>query len=695
LDPVDGASAGAEGLESLVEAMQGDEVDLLLLMDVNPVFTAVGDAGFRQAMERFRARGERMSVHVGAYVDETAVLATHHVPLSHGLETWGDLRGHEGTAGIVQPLIEPLWGSKSMVEFLAALARIGEKGAAGVLNDVSGYEVVRGHWLEQWGKLSAGDREMRWRKSLRDGVIEQTAMGEAKTTLADAGGLLDALRRRVADGGVEAAGIELTFRLDPTLGDGEAGWANHPWLQELPKPLTHLTWDNLVLMGPATAKGLGIEEWGHESRRTVPVVRIEVGGEAVEMPAWVQVGHPEKTVTLFVGSGHTAGGSVQARVGTNVFPLRTKADRWHRSGGVQVSKMERRADVACQQPTQVMSGREVARSRKVELFPSGKEGGGAPDLYSSRRDERGKSVHLSLYDENRYAGYKWGMVIDLGACIGCNACVIACQAENNIPTVGKEQVRRGREMHWLRIDTYYGETQTRSLEGLGGEVAMHFMPMMCQHCENAPCEVVCPVEATTHSSEGINEMTYNRCVGTRYCSNNCPYKVRRFNFLAWNKDASHGIPSDAGALAAMQKNPNVTVRSRGVMEKCTYCIQRINRARIDAKRAWANSGGAASVTRAPEMREAASDGWLEGGKAEDLPRLRFQTACQQACPTEAIVFGDLNDDGTWVKRLKTEGPWTAIQYGVLTELNTQPRTSYLERLTNPNPAMDSGGGGGV
>jgi molybdopterin-containing oxidoreductase family iron-sulfur binding subunit len=413
----------------------------------------------------------------------------------------------------------------------------------------------------------------------------------------------------------------------------------------------------------------------------VPGLRVTIDGRSIEIPAWIQPGHPDNVITLYLGGGRRSGGNVQQGVGVDLHPLRTSGRLWSAAGAdVHVEPISRRFTVAATQSYQVMSDREVARTIAVADLPKQKVAPDKPDLYSTTTDAAGRKVHLSLYDETRYAGYKWGMVIDLSACIGCQACVVACQAENNIPCVGKEQVRRGREMHWIRIDTYYGPTSAAALSEVGPNPVIHFQPMLCQHCENAPCELVCPVEATSHSEEGINEMTYNRCIGTRYCSNNCPYKVRRFNFYQYNGTSLQGDQ----ATLAMQKNPNVTVRSRGVMEKCTYCIQRINRARIGAKRQWARNSTEPDHVPAPEMRTTHPDGWVT---PTNLPRLRPQTACQQACPAEAIVFGDLNDSEALVTRLKSAAPWNSINYGVLTELNTQPRTSYLERLTNPNPAL--------
>jgi molybdopterin-containing oxidoreductase family iron-sulfur binding subunit len=676
LEPVEEEAGEESTLQALAEALDRREVDLLVIIGVNPAYSAPGDVAFGERLAQW-TQGGGVALSVAPYPDETAALCGLHVPLAHPLEAWGDLRGHEGTAGIVQPLIQPLYGGKSAVEVLGALGALGaERGGGAAAGgavapsaaDVyaEGYALVRRHWMAEWKEQG----EARWNKALQAGVIEGSGAREIEVAAgaADMGKALAAMGEPAKAGaaGAEKSAIELVIRPDPALGDG--AWANHPWLQELPRPLSRITWDNVALLSPALARKLGIED-GHGARKPVGGVKVSAHSGSVVLPAWVQPGHPEETVTVFLGGGRRLGGGIQKGVGVDVATLRTAAKPWGTSEGVGVETAAGSFVVACTQPQQTTEDRDIARQRNVGELPEEAEENRL-DLYSMKKGEDGKKVHLSLYDENLYNGYKWGMVIDLSACIGCQACVVACQAENNIPTVGKEQVCRGREMHWLRIDTYFGGMEARGLGQLGAEAEVRFQPMLCQHCENAPCEVVCPVEATSHSSEGLNEMTYNRCVGTRYCSNNCPYKVRRFNFLQYN---------DASVESwKLQKNPNVTVRSRGVMEKCTYCVQRINRTRIAAKRAWAReAGGGAAV----EMRTPAggSAGWE---KPEALPRMRLQTACQQACPTEAIVFGDMNDGESLVARLKDRRPWSQINYGVLTELNTQPRTTYLERLIN-------------
>jgi molybdopterin-containing oxidoreductase family iron-sulfur binding subunit len=676
IDPVE--ATDNPSLAELTAALHADEVDLLLILDSNPVYTSPADIPFAEALQNFSTRHDRLAVSLCSHPDETAELCRWTVPLSHPLEAWGDCRAHDGTASIIQPLIEPLYTSKSIIEFLGALLALGR----GDSPPIDGYDLVRAHWFSTWKSATPADSEMRWRKSLHDGMIPDTTAAtiqvapvkDLRAALADLEPLLK-----------PSTGIELNFRPDPSVHAGEQ--ANNPWLQELPKPLTRLTWDNAALVSPATAARLGLSETAdssHESRVHQPVIRLSTPAGSLEAPVWIQPGQPDDAITLYLGGGRRRGGHVLAKAGVDIAPLRSTQNLWN-VAAVHIEKLPRTYQLACTQNHQVMDGRDIVRERPIAKLPAPDVPPTSPDLYSSQKDKDGSTVHLSLYGEYRYAGYKWGMVIDLSACIGCNACVIACQAENNIPVVGKEQVLRGREMHWIRIDAYYGTADTTSLAdanavgGGGGGPKMLFQPMACQHCEDAPCEVVCPVEATSHSDEGLNDMTYNRCVGTRYCSNNCPYKVRRFNFLQYN---------DHDQLTwNMQKNPNVTVRSRGVMEKCTYCVQRINRARIDGKRDWSLND---AVGKPTELRTIENDGWVT---PEKLPRLKVITACQQACPAEAIVFGDMNDTQSAVHLLKTRSTWAAIDYGVLTELNTQPRTSYLERLANPNPALSHLRGG--
>ncbi|MBI4537332.1 MAG: 4Fe-4S dicluster domain-containing protein, partial [candidate division NC10 bacterium] len=423
-------------------------------------------------------------------------------------------------------------------------------------------------------------------------------------------------------GGPGDGNLELVFRPDPTIWDGR--FANNGWLQELPKPLSKLAWDNAALVSPATAERLGLA--------TGEVVELETGGRTVRAPIWIMPGQAADAVTVHFGYGRSRAGRVGTGPGFNAYAVRTAAAPWH-APGLMIRKTGLEYPLATTQHHNRMEGRGLIRAGTLAEYQKNPE--------FARELAEAPEPGPSLYPGFAYEGYAWGMAIDLNACTGCNACVVACQAENNSPVVGKDQVSRGREMHWLRIDRYYaGDMESP---------AIHHQPVMCQHCENAPCEAVCPVGATNHSAEGLNDMVYNRCVGTRYCSNNCPYKVRRFNFLAFQ---DFNTPS-----LKLLRNPDVTVRSRGVMEKCTYCVQRINAAKIEAEK---------------ENRPV-RDG-------------EIQTACQQACPTRAIIFGNINDAESRVARLKAE----PRNYGLLTDLNTRPRTSYLAKVRNPNPELEKG-----
>jgi len=437
--------------------------------------------------------------------------------------------------------------------------------------------------------------------------------------------------RFVRDGPERANRHELVFVADPSVHDGS--YANNAWLQELPRPFSKVVWDNPVLLSPRTARELGVDDGtadGLQGRRAA-VVRVEVDGKSIEAPAWVLPGQADGVLTLHLGYGRARTGKVGKGVGVDVYPLRTRAGFWHRSGA-NVHPTGDRYELASTQGHFVMENRPIVRHATLAEYQ--REPGFAREAVEAPAHD------MTLYPDWPYEGHKWGMAINLSACTGCNACVVACVAENNISVVGKEQVWRGREMHWLRIDQYYaGDYDAPS--------AVLNQPVPCMHCENAPCEVVCPVAATTHSFEGLNEMTYNRCVGTRYCGNNCPYKVRRFNFYKFADWTTESLK--------LQRNPNVSVRFRGVMEKCTYCVQRINAARIASER---------------------DDKRIADG--EVVP------ACAQACPTEAIVFGDLNDAGARVTAWKKE----PLSYGMLEDLNTRPRTTYMARVGNPHPDLE-------
>jgi molybdopterin-containing oxidoreductase family iron-sulfur binding subunit len=596
-DPVEAAPADSmASIRELADDMRAGRVNVLLILGGNPVFTAPHDLRFSDALSRVELR-----IHLSQYEDETSALCHWHIPETHYLESWGDLRAYDGTVTIVQPLIAPLYSGKSAHEVLAALA--GQP-------DRSSYDVVREFWQK---RLSSADFEKDWQVALHDGVIAGTAL-PVKSMALRAGWLGSEPRERAAD-----STLEICFRPDPCVWDGR--FANNAWLQELPKPITKLTWDNAACLSPATAGRLGVANG--------MVVELRYRGASVRAPAWIVAGHADDSVTVHLGYGRTRAGRVGSGVGFDAGALRTTNAPWF-DAGLEIARTGDRYPLFSTQHHSSMENRHLIRVATADEFRE------RPDF--ARLVEPAPPRALTLYPLVDRVGYAWGMSVDLNACIGCGACVTACQAENNVPVVGKEEVGRGREMHWIRVDRYF--------EGQPDRPAIHHQPVMCMHCENAPCELVCPVGATVHSEEGLNQMVYNRCVGTRYCSNNCPYKVRRFNFFQY---ADWSTPS----LKPL-RNPDVTVRSRGVMEKCTYCVQRINTTKI----------------RAEEEHRLVRDG-------------EIVTACQAVCPAQAIVFGDTNDPNSRVSRLKAD----PRSYGLLTDLNTRPRTTYLARITNPNPEL--------
>src|SRR5688572_28788699 len=586
--------AQLDSLRSLVSDMNAGSVDMLLVLGGNPVYDAPADLKFVEAFNQVRLR-----IQQSQYYDETSFHAHWHVPESHYLETWSDIRSFDGTTTIIQPLIQPLHQSRSQHELLAFMLGF---------PDVSAREIIREAWRS---RAPAGDFEAFWMRSLEKGIVENTAAPVLKVTLQ--GNATAAATQLTTQ---PAQGTEIIFRPDPGVWDGR--FANNGWLQEFPRPLTKLTWDNVVLMSGKTAVDLGLtDDVAQSVKANEQVVRLTYGGGSVEAPVWVLPGHPDNSVTVLLGGGRTVVGPVGKGVGFNANLIRPSNAMWH-GRGVQIEKLNRRHPLACTQPHQMLEGRDHLRVHTLEEFRHISE---PPDKsHTEPETGHGKTVHLSLYPERPEPEeflvntHQWGMTIDQNVCTGCSACVVACVAENNTPVVGKGQVLLGREMHWLRIDTYYRGAPDAP-EG------PYYQPMLCQHCEKAPCEVVCPVEATSHSVEGINEMTYNRCIGTRYCSSNCPYKVRRFNFLQY---AGIKTPSLQHA-----PNPDVTVRQRGVMEKCTYCIQRINVTRREIKKLHGE------VVDAPE------DVNREAQLKVDRMMDSLETACQQACPTEAIIFGDI------------------------------------------------------
>ena len=564
-------------LAELVRDMRSGAVDSLLILDANPVYESPAALDFAGALAEVP-----FSVHAGLYRDETALACRWHVPLSHGYEQWSDALAHDGTATIIQPCIAPLYDSRSAHELVALVSADQER---------DGHRLVQRHWRGHAG----GDFDAFWRESLQRGVVA----GTGARALA-----LPPARRpdaRMAPPDPAPGAIAAVFASDPSTHDGR--FANNAWLQELPRPFTKMTWDNALLIGPATAASAGLT--------TGDVVQVTTGERHVDAPVWVLAGHAEGAVTLPLGYGRRAAGRVGNGVGFDAYRLLPP------DGAVAAARLKplgRRHDFALSQHSMNEHSRKLARTVAA----------------GERIADEGKPEH-SLYPEFASPQHAWAMVIDLDTCIGCNACTIACQAENNIPVVGKAEVANGREMHWIRVDRY------DTAEVASGSI---FMPVPCMHCEKAPCELVCPVGATMHDSEGLNLQIYNRCIGTRFCSNNCPYKVRRFNFLQYSDTETETLKG--------QRNPNVTVRHRGVMEKCTYCLQRIARARQHAQ-----STGTPLV-----------DGDVV-------------TACQAVCPTSAIHFGDLNDPASAVVRMRQ----SPRHYVLLGELNTRPRTTYLARVS--------------
>ncbi|HEU4597575.1 MAG TPA: TAT-variant-translocated molybdopterin oxidoreductase [Pyrinomonadaceae bacterium] len=717
LEPVEeNAVDQLQDLRTLIGEIDAGAVELLVIVGGNPVYNTPADL----KLDKERMKKVPHAVHLSLYEDETSELCHWHIPETHFLETWSDARAFDGTVSIMQPLIAPLYNGKSAHELLAAFTDRPER---------SSYDLVREYWMTEGRRAAASpstarattatttgaatgtataatptggqsatpsstpataaatptntpttppttaptpsaDFEAFWRKAVHDGVISNTA--RPARTVAVGGNLAAALGNASAATPAPAGGgqrpLEVVFRTDPSIYDGR--FANNGWLQELPKPLTKLTWDNAAIISPATAErlNLGAEPDGALVDEAPPrvnnlsfkggeilaeVVRLKFKGREENFPVFILPGQPDDVVTLHLGYGRwragRVGGSYDSSVGFDAYKLRTSDALWG-GAGLELAATGDTYSLASTQIHFRLEAREVVRHgdyaqwlkdptlappRQVKSEPE-------PPAGQNREPKHDESLYPEYeYEagERNSRGYKWGMVIDLSTCVGCNSCIVACQAENNIPVVGKEQVLRSREMHWLRVDAYFrGAASNPS--------GVYFMPVPCMHCENAPCEPVCPVHATVHSAEGLNDMVYNRCVGTRYCSNNCPYKVRRFNFLLYQDWETPSLK--------MVRNPEVSIRSRGVMEKCTYCVQRISGARIEAEK--------------------------ENRKVRDG---EIKTACQAACPTEAIVFGDYNDPASAVNRLHAQHH----RYDLLADLNTRPRTVYLAAVRNPNPAL--------
>ena len=561
--PIDQLSS----LRQLAADMGAGKVDTLVVIDANPLYTAPADLHFD---ERLMSK-VRLRVHLGLYHDETAAYCHWQVPAAHYLESWSDARAGDGTVTLIQPLVAPLYDGRTAHEIVGAM----------LSSDTaqSSHDAVRACWQDRT-RLKGDDFETFWRKALHDGMVAGTA-APAKTVTA----------RPVDPSWIPGGGKgrEIVFRADPAVFDGR--FANNGWLQELPRPQTKLTWDNAALVSPATAARLGV---GNRQ-----VVELSCRGRRINAPIWILPGQAPDSITVHLGYGRRRVGQVGEGVGFNAYALRTSLALGS-DYGLEVRSTGDRHRLVSAQNQQTMEGRAIVRFATLEEFKR------QPDFAHRQVEKPDQST--TLYRDYEYKGYAWGMSIDLNTCIGCNACMVACQSENNIAVVGSDQVDRGRKMHWIRVDRYHTGDAERP--------TAFNQPVPCMQCENAPCELVCPVGATSHSTEGLNDMVYNRCVGTRYCSNNCPYKVRRFNFYLFQDWTTPTLK--------MMRNPDVSVRSRGVMEKCTYCVQRINEAKIEAEKA--------------------------GRKVRDG---EIVTACEAVCPAQAIVFGDINDPESRVAKLKT------------------------------------------
>ena len=577
------ALAQAENLATLVDDMNAGNVQVLFMIDTNPAYSAPGRLAFADALAKVP-----LAIHAGTQVDETAIRCQWHLPLQHPLEAWGDARSIDGTVGLMQPAIEPLYEGRSPHELIAYLTD-GKQHA--------GQDLLRTFWQ---GSTDAAAFAPSWEAALGAGFIDGSAFPPEPVTL-----------NPPATPAAPAAPpdtLHLFIRPDPTIWDGAV--SDNAWLQELPKPLTKLVWENTVSLAPALATRTGVGNGD--------IVTIALAGRQLEGPVWVNPGQADNTVGLTLGYGRTIPERISTGIGFDAYPLQDPASPWS-SPGVTLAKTGRHTDLATTQEYGTLGGHDFVRVQHLGASPVGDGTASAqPSFYPKKADD----------------GRAWGMVIDLDACIGCNACVTACQSENNIAVVGRKEVALGRWLHWIRVDRYY--------DGPADSPDMHFMPVPCMHCEQAPCEVGCPVEAAVHDHEGLNLMVYNRCVGTRACSSYCPYKVRRFNF--------YDYAAEAPPTVALGRNPSVTIRARGVMEKCTYCVQRIWDARISADKGNGT-----------------------------IPPNSVQTACQGACPTQAITFGDLNQKESAVAAAARD----PRNYALLGELNLRPRTTYLAEMAPP------------
>jgi molybdopterin-containing oxidoreductase family iron-sulfur binding subunit len=600
------ADDGASALAALTAEMTSGQVSTLFVLGGNPVYGAPADLQFSAALAKVAN-----SVHLGEEEDETAASTKWHVPQAHFLESWSDAKAIDGTVAIQQPMIDSMYGGKTPAEMVALIIDYKTQ---------KGYEIVKGYWTAQF---PAKDAEKMWRKALHDGVVASVKPYDAAKASLDSKKVAAAV---AAEPKPASSGLEVAFVPSSSSFDGR--FANNGWMQEAPDPVTKLVWGNAALISPATARAQKIED--------SEIVTVSSGNYKLEAAVMVQPGLADDTVVIALGHGRTKCGRVGRDVGFNANLIRTSNNFWSASGFALASTGRSFKHATTQERGLAEHQNERPIVREVSLDEYRKNP-------KSVEEQNEVPPLQSIYPELDYSkGYQWGMSIDLTACTGCNACVVACQAENNIPVVGKDQVMRGREMHWIRMDRYYvgSEEDPRAVS----------QPLPCMQCQNAPCENVCPVAATSHSPEGLNDMAYNRCVGTRYCANNCPFKVRHFNFLNFHKHEP--------AVIGMAYNPDVTVRMRGVMEKCTYCVQRIQETKIKSQ--------------AEGRRDQIKDG-------------EIKTACQQTCPADAIVFGNINDPESRVAKLKKQ----ERNYAMMAELDIRPRTTYLAKVRNPNSELEA------
>lgn len=639
LTPVQTAAKPAGSIQELAAAMEAGQVKSIVLLDVNPVLNAPADLRFGALLSKVPE-----SIHLGLFEDETAKLSRWHVPAAHFLESWGDVRTTDGTVTSVQPMILPLWNGVSDLE---------------ILNSLNGGPAPQGPALvrQTFDEIAPAANDESWNAFLRDGFLPSSLYPEAKVSFNAAGA--SALAQKASTG----QGLELVFLQSSSVDDGR--YANNSWLLETPDFVTKLTWDNAVLVSPETAKKLGIkannfgafekiaESMGNEINYDLvaDIVEISDGSTKIEAAAIVAPGHAEDSLSIALGYGRKDVSALMDGVGFDAYPLR-RSDALHVLSGVTLKVTGRDYPMAQTQEHRSMEGRDLVREGTIERYQHDHTFAQTMGMDSHIPPNISLYTHPELTSKEQ-----WGMTVDLNTCTGCNACVVACQAENNVPVVGKDQVRKNRDMAWIRLDRYFA--------GDANDPEMLSQAIMCQHCENAPCETVCPVNATVHSEDGLNLMAYNRCIGTRYCANNCPWKVRRFNYFDYNQrpiDELYWGPLAKKGMAdslKMAKNPNVTVRMRGVMEKCTFCIQRIEEAKISRL--------------------------VEAGPtpASQTPVASFKVACQQACPNDSIVFGDIADPKSAVSRSR-QNPRGYVMFKYL---NVSPRVSYLARIRNPNPKM--------